>query len=353
MRSSRYGMKRLEPFTGQGMPLIDFRLLSVRSTFNRSLVRVTVLHMAVTRTPESRLAGLQRSKALVGFGALLCAFVVAIHVADQGGLTAMADPPYKGYLFYALEIGGATAALLLITRRLATAGWVLGLGVSIGPASGYVLSRSVGLPGYADDIGNWMEPLGVASLVVEGSLFVCALIALIADHRVFAAELRALARHAPSPDGLFGLASPRTSDRARPSPPASHERESLSVPKPRVEQADDHLRDPQQGGKWVVAEAAWVVRHSGPEQLASFEHTARAHSLGLLLDTLRLNWVGLPEQVRHQALSTCRELTGESAGAVPRVPSASPVTSTEHDNAGLRGHRERHLSPEWGSGYHY
>jgi hypothetical protein len=49
--------------------------------------------------------------------------------------------------------------------------------------------------------------------------------------------------------------------------------------------------------------------------LATFEHAARAHALGLLLDTLRLNWVGLPEQVRHQTLNTCRELTGERARA--------------------------------------
>ena len=264
---------------------------------------------------------MQRSKTLLGFGALLCAFVVAIHVADQGGLTAMADPPYKGYLFYALEIGGTFAALLLSTRRTASGGWVLALGVSIGPASGYILSRSVGLPHYADDIGNWMEPLGVASLVVEGSLFVCALAALIADHRVFAAELHALGRHAASTDGLFDPASARPSDRPKPSPPASYQRESPSVPQPRVELDDDHLRDPHQGGKWVVAEAAWEVRHHpGNEHLATFEHAARAHALGLLLDTLRLNWVDLPEQVRHQALNTCRELTGERARAGSRDP---------------------------------
>jgi hypothetical protein len=139
---------------------------------------------------------LHQSGALLAFGALLCAFVVAIHVADQGGLTGMADPTYKGYLYYALEIGGALATLLLITRRAAIGGWVLALGVAVGPASGYILSRSIGLPGYSDDVGNWAEPLGVASLVVEGSLLICALVALIADHRVSAAELRAIGRDA-------------------------------------------------------------------------------------------------------------------------------------------------------------
>jgi hypothetical protein len=161
--------------------------------------------MAVTHVPRKGIVRLHRSRALLAFGALLCTFIVAIHVADQGGLTGMADPTYKGYLYYALEIGGALATLLLITRRAAIAGWVLALGIAAGPASGYILSRSIGLPGYSDDVGNWAEPLGVASLVVEGSLLICALTALIADHQVTAAELRTIGRDAPSVAATPGL----------------------------------------------------------------------------------------------------------------------------------------------------
>ena len=36
-------------------------------------------------------------------------------------------------------------------------------------AAGYVLSRTTGLPNATGDIGNWTEPLGLASLFVEGS----------------------------------------------------------------------------------------------------------------------------------------------------------------------------------------
>ncbi|MBA2322542.1 MAG: hypothetical protein H0V92_00450 [Pseudonocardiales bacterium] len=55
-----------------------------------------------------------------------------------------------------------------------------------------------------------------------------------------------------------------------------------------------------------------MVRYPrGDEQLATL--AARAQAVGLLLDTLRLNWVDLPEPVRHQTLNTCRELTGERA----------------------------------------
>ena len=37
---------------------------------------------------------------------------------------------------------------------------------------GYILSRTSGLPGFTDDIGEWSESLGLASMVFEG-LLVC------------------------------------------------------------------------------------------------------------------------------------------------------------------------------------
>jgi len=39
---------------------------------------------------------------------------------------------------------------------------------------GYLLSRGPGLPDYSDDIGNWAEPLGMASLLIEGCLVMLA-----------------------------------------------------------------------------------------------------------------------------------------------------------------------------------
>ena len=54
---------------------------------------------------------------------------------------------------------------------------------------GYVLSRTTGLPQSSDDIGNWSEPLGMASLFVEGSLVALASAVLVA--RWMGAEARA------------------------------------------------------------------------------------------------------------------------------------------------------------------
>jgi hypothetical protein len=42
-----------------------------------------------------------------------------------------------------------------------------------------VLTRTVGLPGATDDIGNWLEPLGLASLFVEGAVILLALTGLL------------------------------------------------------------------------------------------------------------------------------------------------------------------------------
>jgi hypothetical protein len=51
--------------------------------------------------------------------------------------------------------------------------------VALAPLIGYVLSRTTGLPGADDDIGNWTDPLGLASLWVEGVVLLTAGHALV------------------------------------------------------------------------------------------------------------------------------------------------------------------------------
>ncbi len=43
---------------------------------------------------------------------------------------------------------------------------------------GFVLSRTTGLPGSDADIGNWSEPLGLASMLVEGAFVLLSAYAL-------------------------------------------------------------------------------------------------------------------------------------------------------------------------------
>jgi hypothetical protein len=59
-----------------------------------------------------------------------------------------------------------SAALVIGSRR--QIGWLLGGTIAAATAIGYCLSRTTGLPHADDDISNWTEPLGVASLIAEG-----------------------------------------------------------------------------------------------------------------------------------------------------------------------------------------
>jgi hypothetical protein len=108
---------------------------------------------------------------------LLCVGVAVIHVIDQGGIPGSKTPGYVGIGYWILELVAVLTAVWLIASQ-AKAPWGIALGVAAGPLIGYVLSRGPGLPDYSDDKGNWAEPLGVLSLVVELGLLVLAVATL-------------------------------------------------------------------------------------------------------------------------------------------------------------------------------
>ena len=127
--------------------------------------------------------------------AALCLAVSWIHVQDQGGFPGDKTPGYVGVGYYLLEAAGVLCAVLLLAgyrERINRTGWLLAVGVALGPLVGFVLSRGPGLPDYADDKGNWTEPLGLISVAVEGVLLVAALAFLFTGARrpVITAETR-------------------------------------------------------------------------------------------------------------------------------------------------------------------
>jgi hypothetical protein len=61
----------------------------------------------------------------------------------------------------------ASVAAVGVYRDRADWGWLLGAFVAGGAFLGYVLSRTVGLPGLPAEPDAWLEPLGIASLVAE------------------------------------------------------------------------------------------------------------------------------------------------------------------------------------------
>jgi uncharacterized membrane protein YfcA len=78
------------------------------------------------------------------------------------------EAPYQGLLFLANFFGALTAAIAIFRGR--RWGWSLGALVAGGAFVGYVISRTVGLPGLPVE-EEWLEPLGLLSLLVE-ALFI-------------------------------------------------------------------------------------------------------------------------------------------------------------------------------------
>jgi hypothetical protein len=108
-------------------------------------------------------------------GAMLALAVAAVHVADQGGVTAFTSPDWIGWGYRLVEAGGALTALALLLPRPARlapawACWAAGVLLGAGPFVAYILSRTVGVPGDPGDVGNWGYWVGTVSLLVEAAL---------------------------------------------------------------------------------------------------------------------------------------------------------------------------------------
>jgi uncharacterized membrane protein YfcA len=112
------------------------------------------------------LRGTTASEKLVGAGISLIVVVGLIHLIDAP--EDLQEAPYQGLLFLANFFGALTAAIGIY--RGSRWGWSLGALVAGGAFVGYVISRTVGLPGLPVE-EEWLEPLGLLSLLVE-ALFI-------------------------------------------------------------------------------------------------------------------------------------------------------------------------------------
>ena len=108
-----------------------------------------------------------RDAALRAVAAVGLAAIALIHLLDAPG--KFAETPYMGWLYVAL-IAACVAAAYAFTHTTDRRLWLAAIALAAGPLVGFVLTRTVGLPQADGDIGNWTEPLGLASLFVEGSL---------------------------------------------------------------------------------------------------------------------------------------------------------------------------------------
>jgi hypothetical protein len=90
-----------------------------------------------------------------------------IHLLDAIG--KYNETRYLFWMYIALILGTlGTAGAVLFSR--ARSAFLAAAALAASAAIGYVLSRTTGLPNATADIGNWTEPLGLASLFVEGTV---------------------------------------------------------------------------------------------------------------------------------------------------------------------------------------
>jgi hypothetical protein len=82
------------------------------------------------------------------------------------------EAPYAGALFIALSAAALATAMLLSAADHDLA-WLAAIAISLGALVAYFLSRSIGLPSLRDDIGDWVNPLGVAAVACEALTLVC------------------------------------------------------------------------------------------------------------------------------------------------------------------------------------
>ncbi|NVM99582.1 hypothetical protein [Arthrobacter sp. SDTb3-6] len=76
------------------------------------------------------------------------------------------EAPYIGVLFVLLAAASFTLAGVVAFRGTPEA-CILTTAVEALAVTAYVISRTAGLPLIGDDVGNWLEPLGVVSVVAE------------------------------------------------------------------------------------------------------------------------------------------------------------------------------------------
>lgn len=157
--------------------------------------------MAATRAEAGRFA----SELLAWAGAYLISTVGLVHLLQAEEM--FGAEIYLGLSFLANFLICAVAAVVL-ARDGSRWAWLLGAGVCALTIAGFLASRTLGLPGYEEAVGQWLNfPALVVTLVELTFLGVCPLALTRRGRSVVEREERALEREAerppaPSPEQL-------------------------------------------------------------------------------------------------------------------------------------------------------
>jgi len=123
--------------------------------------------------------------------ALLLVTVGVVHLID--GPASLSDMAYIGTLELALVAAAIPLAVLLCTRPLPALWHAAGALCTLALAV-FVASRTVGLPGATDDIGNWGQTLGLVNVATQLAVIGLAAHAVLGAGALRRAGFRAAAR---------------------------------------------------------------------------------------------------------------------------------------------------------------
>lgn len=104
------------------------------------------------------------------------------------------EAPYMGTLFIVLTVACSVLAVAALVRDTAAI-YVLSILTCGSAIIGYAATRLVAFPQLADDVGNWWEPLGVASILSEAVVVAAGTAALVSRSGRFSRRARQSLAH--------------------------------------------------------------------------------------------------------------------------------------------------------------
>ncbi len=132
------------------------------------------------RVPADAIEHTIRHATLRGVGFVGLLGVALIHLLDVIG--KMSETPYLGVMYIGLMVASVIVAFALLhTGRPIV--WMAAGGLAGLTLIGFILSRTTGLPSATDDVGNWKEGLGLASMFVETGMILLSAYALSLTNR--------------------------------------------------------------------------------------------------------------------------------------------------------------------------
>jgi hypothetical protein len=128
---------------------------------------------------------------LTGMGIILLLVVALIHLIQAPD--DLSENTLRGILFIVDGVLALIAAIG-VYRGSRTWGWGLGFIAAAGALIFFVVSRSIGIPGWEDSIGEWFESIGILSCLVEIAFVIVTLLALRQPQEIETQNERIMAR---------------------------------------------------------------------------------------------------------------------------------------------------------------